>query len=133
VKSIINLQDLAELEHYGNLKEVHLSWLDDPVAEALPMLKRCTHLRRLTLKSLYRRRFPSTEELCDFIMELKHLTFLHLTYDYYDYYRKCYHFKTVVDGVRDFVLFCRPNFKFYISCCYKFDESRVSENYNENK
>jgi hypothetical protein len=131
VSAIITLPDLAELEHYENLKEAHLRWLKySSVKETLLMLKRCTHLRRLTLASLKRAPFPSSEELCDFIMELKHLTFLHfICY----YVHNCGHFKSEVDGVKDFVLHLRPNFKFYLSCCEKYDESRVSEKNNENK
>ena len=49
MNSSFTLKDLAELEHYENLKEVNLRWLNDPVKEILPILKRCTHLRRLTL------------------------------------------------------------------------------------
>ena len=130
VSAIITLPDLAELEHYENLKEAHLRWLDDPVKEALLMLKRCSNLRRLTLASLEMPPFPLSEELRDFIMELKHLTFLHfICY----YVHNCGHFKSEVDGVKDFVLHLRPNFKFYLSCCEKYDESRVSEKNNENK
>ena len=117
----VSLRVLAELEHYTNLKEVHLWWsVDTSVKEALSMLKRCTNLRRLTLKKT-RRLSTSSEELCDFIMELKQLTFLHIIYDHrYD----CYLVKSVVDRVEAFVLLRRPNFEFYLSCCSKC-ESRV--------
>jgi hypothetical protein len=37
----------------------------------------------------------------------------------------CEHFKSFVDEVKAFVLPLRPNFKFYVSCCEMFDESRV--------
>jgi hypothetical protein len=130
VSAIITLRDLAHLEHYENLKEAHLRWLDDPVKEALLMLKRCSNLRRLTLASLEMPTFPLSEELRDFIMELKDLIFLHIIYRGN---LKCNHFESEVDGVKDFVLPRRPNFKFYISCCEMFDESRVSEKNNENK
>jgi hypothetical protein len=115
----ISLKDLAELEHYENLKEAHLRRSLMHVKEVLPMLKRCTQLRRLTLASEKRRPFPSSEELRDFIMEMKHLTFLQFVClgNYY-----CDHFKAEVDGVRDLVLPHRPNFKFYISCCSEFVE-----------
>jgi preprotein translocase subunit Sec63 len=131
LNGLFTLPDLAELEYYANLKEAHLhSLVDTSVKEALPILKRCTHLRRLTLASLKRAPFPSSEELCDFIMELKDLTFLHIIYR--DSFQ-CNHFKSEVDGVKDFVLPLRPNFKFYISCCDMFKKSRVSEKNNENK
>jgi hypothetical protein len=117
------LQDLAELEHYENLKEAHLRWSRGPSGkEALPILKRCTNLRRLILGKWELDTTFSSKELCDFITELKHLTFLHIIYhDNPD----CNHFKSVVDEVKTFVLSRRPNFKFYISCCEMFDESRV--------
>ena len=116
--SVLTLRDLAELERYENLKEVHLRWLDDhSVKRVLPMLKRCTNLRRLTLAKRKKHLFPSTKELCDFIMELEQLTFLHIIYDYR---WKCDHFKTLVYLVKSFFLPRRPNFKFYVSCCSDF-------------
>ena len=125
VPSPVTLRDLAELERYENLKEVHLRWLDDhSVKRVLPMLKRCTNLRRLTLMKWEKTSLPSSEELCDFIMELKHLTFLHINYQIQNE-SYCDHFKSLVDEVKAFVLPRRPNFKFYLSCCKKFGESRV--------
>jgi hypothetical protein len=122
--SEVRLEDLVDLEHNENITEVHLSCVCDlPVNEVLQMLKRCMHLRRLTLKSMMRPVIPPSEELCDFIMELKHLTFLHIIYRHYS---NCDHFKSLVDEVTAFVLPRRPKFEFYVSCCYKFDESRVS-------
>ena len=125
VRSTITLRDLAELEHDKNLKEAHLRWLHDPVKEALPILKRCTNLRRLTLaiwRDSVNPSFPPSEEFCDLIMELKYLTFLHIIHRDILY---CDHFQSEVDEVKAFVLPRRPNFKFYVSCCYKFIESRV--------
>ena len=120
----VSLRVLAELEHYTNLKEVHLRWsVDTSVKEALSMLKRCTNLRRLTLAKWKETSFPSSEELCDFIMELKNLTFLHIIYRDIS---NCKHFKSLVDEVKAFVLLRRPNFKFYVSCCSKFEKLHVS-------
>jgi hypothetical protein len=120
----ITLQNLAELEHYENLKEAHLYWTQmhwsSSVNETLPIFKRCANLRRLTLKGI-QRCVLSSEELCDFIMGLKHLTFFHIIYRDI---RNCDHFKSVVDQVKAFVLPLRPNFEFYISCCFTC-ESRV--------
>jgi hypothetical protein len=118
----ITLQDLAELERHKNLKEVHLCWLNDSMEEAFKMLKGCTHLHRLTLKKWEKLHSLSPQDLRDFIMELKHLTFLHIIY--FDDYN-CDHFKSLVEEVKAFVLPRRPNFKFYVSCCSKFDEIRV--------
>jgi hypothetical protein len=122
------LPDLTELEHHDNLKQVHLHCFDGPcVKDVLLMLKSCTHLRQLTLETriylYYPPLFATLEELCDFIMGMKHLTLLHIICRDSPY---CDHFKSEVDGIKDFVLPLRPNFKFYISCCHKFDESRVS-------
>jgi hypothetical protein len=123
----ITLPALTDLEYYENLKEVRLRWVEDfSVKQALAMLKRCTNLRRLTLERLKakeRLTFPTSEEFCDFVMELKDLTFLHiLSCDI----PPCNHFKSEVDEVKAFVLPRRPNFKFYISCCEQFNRSRVS-------
>ena len=120
----VSLPDSAELEHNTNLKEAHLRWLDDhSVKDGLPRLQRCTNLRRLTLMKWKETSFPSSEELCDFIMELKHLTFLHIIYRDIS---NCKHFKSLVDEVKAFVLLRRPNFKFYVSCCSKFEKLHVS-------
>jgi hypothetical protein len=123
--SVITLQNLAELEHYGHLKEVYLRWVEDfSVKEALAILRRCTNLRRLFLerpKAKERLTFPTSEDLRDFIMELKHLTFLHIISCEIP---PCNHYKSEVDGVKAFVLPRRPNFKFYISCCEQFNRSR---------
>jgi hypothetical protein len=124
VSTPITLQDLAGLEHYENLKELHLRWLvRTSFKEALPLLKRCTNLRRLTLKRSLRffRSSKSCQELCDFIMELKQLTFFHMIYDHIP---DCNYSKSFVDKIEAFVLSFRPNLEFYLSCCEKY-ESRV--------
>jgi hypothetical protein len=122
------LLDFAELEHNENMTEFHLNWLMGPsVEEALPILKRCTNLRRLTLSRWKKRSFPPIEELRDFIMELKHLTYLHIKYS--DNYNCDHSVQSLVGEANEFVLPRRPNFKFYISCCEMFasqiDESRI--------
>jgi hypothetical protein len=123
ISASITLRDLAHLEHYGNLKEVHLRWFYDiSVKEAFSMLKRYRNLRRITLESRTNLPFPTAGELCDFTMALQHLTFLHIIYDHI---RLCDHFKSAVDEVKSFVLLRRPDFEFYVSCCEKFGESRV--------
>jgi hypothetical protein len=126
VDAVYTPRDLAELEHFINLKEAHLYLMYNPVTEVLPILKRCTNLRRLTLRRLEWRLIPPSKELCDFIMELKHLTFLHIIYRGNS---NCKHFQSLVAEVRAFFLPRRPNFKFYISCCNRlcslFDKHRV--------
>ena len=111
----ITLRDFAELEHYKNLKEADLHWLDGPsVKVALTKLERCTNLRRLSLTRWKKQFFPPVNEICDFIMKLKHLTYLNIKYCDN---RQCDHFKSVRDKVNEFVLHRRPNFKFCLSCC----------------
>jgi len=114
------LRNLAGLEHNENITEIHLRWAQGPsVQEFLPMLKRCTNLHRLTLTRVRRPFFPPLSatpgKLCDFIMELKQLTFLHIIYCFEK--RKCNHLKSGVNEVDEFVLPRRPNFEFYLSCC----------------
>jgi hypothetical protein len=117
-------RDFADLEHHENITEFHLRCLRDlPVTEVLPILRRCTYLRRLTLKSGPRPFLSPFQEICRFIMKLEHLTFLHIIYPDIPY---CDHFESLVVEVRAFVLPHRPNFKFYVSCCEMFDESRVN-------
>ena len=119
---VITLRDLAELEHRKNMNQVRLCWTDSPsLTQVLPILKRCTNLRRITLNGGTRLPFPSSEELCEFIMNLKHLTFLHIIYGN----STCNHFKSEVDQVKALVFPRRPNFTFYVSCCYEFRETRA--------
>ena len=118
----IKLPFLAKLEHNENLKEAHLRWLRRPVEEALAMLRRWSSLRRLTLENETNLFSLPSKELRDFIMQMKHLTYLHVIYD--DIH-KCGHFKSEVDEVTASILRRRPNFEFYVSCCSKFDKSRV--------
>jgi hypothetical protein len=123
ISATITLRDLADLEHFENLKEAHLRWLEvSSVKEALSMLEKCTNLRRITLESETMLSLPTAGELCDFIMEMKHLTFLHIIYCGT---HKCYHSKSLVDEVKAFVLLRRPKFEFYVSCCEKFGDFRV--------
>ena len=120
---------MAELEHYENISEAHLCWnLGHSVKEALPILERCQNLRRLTFEKLFKQFILPFKELCGFIMKMKHLTFLHIICRDNSY---CNHFQSEVDGVKDFVLPSRPNFKFYISCCYEFDDYRVRSYVNK--
>jgi len=125
------LEDLPALEHYKHLKEIHLRCFLCPCLKdvLLMVLKTCTHLHRLTLEtriSLFDPpESPTLEEFCDFIMEMKHLTLLHIIGDYHGSYKLirirkyedyiCLHFKSEVDKVKEFVLPRRSNFKFYIS------------------
>jgi hypothetical protein len=120
----ISLQDLADLEHYKNITQVHLIWVQGPsVTEALQMLKRCTNLSRLTLERWTQLFFPPSQELCGSIMEMKQLAYLHIIYRDNSY---CDHFKSLVDKAKAFVLPSRPNFECYLSCCSKFDQFRIS-------
>jgi hypothetical protein len=142
VDASFTLQDLPAMEHYENLKGIHLRCLVEPCVKdvLLMVIERFTHLRRLTLETEKIFFDPpesvTLEEFCDLITEMKQLTLLHIICDNHARYklirvrkyvdRKCLHFKYEVDKFKEFVLPRRPNFKFYISCCEMFDKSRVS-------
>jgi hypothetical protein len=110
---------VADLGHNENITEVHLRWLVGPsVKKVLQMLKRCTNLRRLSLETetffpqIDLSLFPPLEELCNFIMELKHLTFLKIIYHDDP---PCDHFESLVGEVKAFVLLHRLKFQFNVS------------------
>jgi hypothetical protein len=116
----MKLRDLADLKHYTNLKQAHLLWSDgfspksqrEDKSETEKFLTGRLTLARKTLPSM------TLKEICDFIMKLKHLTYLHIKY-HYDL--QCDHIKSLVDEVKAFFLPRRPNFKFYVSCCEQFE------------
>ena len=120
----MKLRDLAELEHYTNLKVAHLLWLDGSMPKHQKYLERVGERIWMTGPFTSARKTPvslTPEDICDFIMKLKRLTYLHIVYDR----SQCNHFKCEVDRVKALLLPRRPNFKFYISCCSIFDEHRV--------
>ncbi len=107
------LKELAELEPSENTTEVHLSWeRDAEIDEVLSILKSWQHLHRLTLRSGYSL-IPSFQVVHDFIMEMKHLTYFHITLRYSDC--NCDQLEILRIQVNQSILPRRPNFVFYIS------------------
>ena len=101
------------MEPAEHATEVHLRWKKGPsIEEMLLTLKKWQHLRRLTLRRWYERSVPPFV-LCDFIMGMEHLTYLHLV----PIYNRCNcdQLETLHDQVDNLVLPHRPNFKFDIS------------------
>jgi hypothetical protein len=108
--SKVDLEDFAELEPAEYTTEVHLSWGSGPsIEEVLPILRRWRHLRRLTLSRWYDRSVPPFEVLGDFIMSMKHLTYLHLVPN--NDRSNCGQLESLRDKINDLVLLRRPNFK----------------------
>jgi hypothetical protein len=98
-----NLKDITELAA-ENMKEVKIGWSKKPsIEQVLPVLAKWRQLRKLTL-CLDFRHFPPVEVFCDFIMRLKHLTYLRL----YDSSNP--KLKPLIDKINEFVLPRRPNF-----------------------
>jgi len=117
----MKLRDLAELEHYTNLKVAHLLWLDGSIPKHQKYLERVGERIWMTGPFTSARKTPvslTPEDICDFIMKLKHLTCLHIKYCEN---AQCDHVKSLVEEVNSFVLPRRPNFKFEISRCEKFE------------
>ena len=105
--------DLAELEPAENMTDVTLIWWSGPsIEEVLSVLKRWQQLHRLTLWNNLNKSVPQLELLGDFIMEMKHLTYLHLVPN--NDRSNCFQLETLRDKINDLVLPGRPNFKFDI-------------------
>ena len=111
---ILNLEDLAELEPAENLTDVTLRWHGGhTIEEVLPILKRWRHLCRLTFADLYEDAcFPPVEVLGDFIMGMKHLSYLHIVPEIV-----CSNVRMEIfrDKVNELIVPLRPNFTFNIS------------------
>ena len=72
-------QHFLELESAENMTQGHLRRIvATSVEQVLRILSRWRHLRRLTLSRWSDRSVPPLQELGDFIMATKHLTYLHL-------------------------------------------------------
>ena len=109
----LTLSDLAELEPAENITDITLFWVEGPsLEECLPVLKRWRHLRRLTLRNYLKKLVPPFEVLSDFIMEMEHLSHLHVTprYDRSNYGQ----LEILRDKVNELISPQRPNFKFDI-------------------
>ena len=110
-------QDFFELESAENMTEVHLRWLTGAsIEEVLLVLERWRHLRRLTLHNLHKwlgKWVPRFEDVCDFVMKVKHLVYWKIICPYIS----CngHQLENLRDKVNQFFLPQRPNFKFDIS------------------
>ena len=81
----LTLGDLTELEPAENTTDFTLFWENHPsIEEVLSVLKRWQQLHRLTLWNNLNKSVPQLELLGDFIMEMKHLSHLHIAPDYGD-------------------------------------------------
>ena len=104
-------KDFAELDA-TNLKEVYLRWAEGPSAEEiLPVLKKCRYLQRLTLLELP---VPALKILFDFIMGMKHLTYLELWLICNT--SSCEQLKSLRDKINKLVLPQCPNFELVLEC-----------------
>jgi hypothetical protein len=98
-----NLKDITELAA-GNLKEVELGWDKGPsIEQVLPVLAKWRKLRKVAL-CFRERQPPSSEVVCDFIMNMKHLMYLYLGSNFDP------KLKPLCDKINEFVLPRRPNF-----------------------
>jgi hypothetical protein len=117
------LRDLAELGHFTNTTDFTLKWMWSPsIEEVFPVLKRWRKLHRLALQSYNDTSVPQFERLANFIMEMKHLSYLHIVSPWrYDFVLEKYDHtnfgqrEILRDKVHEFILPRRPNFKFDIS------------------
>jgi hypothetical protein len=111
----LTVRDLAELEPAENMTDITLRWnRGPPVKEVLLVLKRWRHLSRLSVEVFFVTPFPPFEVLTDFIMAMKHLSYLHIVHDYacLDYDQA----EVLRDQIIELIIPLRPNFKFDISC-----------------
>jgi hypothetical protein len=112
--ALLTLEDLAEWEPAENMTDVTLLWTSSlSIEDVLQMCKRWRQLRRLTLKNIMNITLPPLEVLCDFIMEMKHLSHLHIAPPYDG--PNDGQLKILCDKVNELILRRRLNFKFDIS------------------
>ena len=114
--ALLTLEDLAEWEPVENMTDITLSWDEGPsIEDALPVLRRWRHLCRLTFTDLVETKIPvpPLEVLSDFIMEMEHLSHLHIAPNCDR--SNCGQLKVLRDQVNELILPRRPNFQFDIS------------------
>jgi hypothetical protein len=107
----VTLQDIVDYRPAENITKMKLTWVEGPsIEEVLPVLTRWRHLRQLTLKC--GPSVPRLEvfEVCDFIMEMKQLTYLRFIRNVSNSY--CGSLERLRREVSRFALTYRPNFKF---------------------
>ena len=77
--SDLNARDFSNFEPSENIREIVLFLTEDTsVEQILPALKKWRQLPHLTLYSWKKPPTPRLDALCDFIMGMKHLTYLHI-------------------------------------------------------
>jgi len=109
------LNDLAEWEPAETMMDVTLRWESgSSIGDVLQMLKRWRQVRRLTLKNSGNTSVPPLEVLCEFITEMKQLSYLHIA----PHYRVSGQWEIARDKVNELILPLRPNFTFDISPIY---------------
>ena len=113
----LTLGELAKLEPTENITDITLRWHEGPnLKEVLPVLKKWRHLCRLTIVDYPENISELTfEELCDFIMAMQHLSWLHIVPQSSDHYKWKLQLEFLLDKVRELILPKRPNFQFDIS------------------
>ena len=110
----LTLWDVTKLEPAENTTDLTLLWMNRPyIEEVLPVLKRWQQLHRLTLRNKQNKSVPQLELLGDFIMEMKHLSYLHIAPHFDD--PNGGQLEILRDKVNEMILPQRPNFKFDIS------------------
>ena len=117
------LGDLTELELAENITDITLCWFGELpcIKEFFPVLKGWRQLHRLTLRNhnyiINHRNLtcPPFQVLSDFIMGMKHLSYLHIVPLFYGRSNDN-QLKILRDKVNELILPRRPNFKFDISC-----------------
>ena len=115
----LTLESLAKLEPAENVTDVTLRWWSGScLKEVLPVVKGWRHLNRLTFMDLVERKssFPPFEVLSDFIMGMKHVSYLHIVPQYL---HSDDQWKILRDKVNELILPLRPNFIFNVSFIYQ--------------
>ena len=116
------LGDLTELELAENITDITLCWFGELpcIKEVFPVLKGWRQLHRLTLRNhnyiMNHRNLtcPPFQVLSDFIMAMKHLSYLHIVPRFYGRSNDN-QLKIQRDQVNELILPRRPNFNFDIS------------------
>jgi hypothetical protein len=107
--SYVTVQDIADFKFAENITDITLTWVMGPsIEDVLPVLKKWRHLRQLTLQSGLS--VPRFEVLCDFIVQMKHLTYLNLIPNVK--YSNRSQLESLREKVTQFTLTNRPHFKF---------------------
>jgi hypothetical protein len=112
------LSELYKLEPAETMTDMTLCWETCPYISYIEslyflFLMRWRHLNRLSLIGLVTAKgsYPPFEVLRDFIMEMEHLSYLHIV----SHYDNNGQLEMLRDKVNEWILPRRPNFKFVIS------------------